>query len=1419
MPFPTLLRRNRKSEANIRRHSVLVDSSVASTELIPPVVDPSASLESLSARSSDTPQMPLSVGSGRNSKVPSRLTQPNDRIAPPPVREHDKLHPGLARFRYASESQLSTKAKQHAVEALPTRQAPVAPGVAPSIVTTAPLPDTVPETSEIRRSRFALRGRLAKARDNQQTGGSYSGRQDEDVGQAVKREGAQVAPDLSSSGLLAQSSADSTGPPPAYGDDHNSLLALPLTRLSESSRSDGSSAERIAYATTTTTHTVSTTTTFFRLQRRKKPRPSLCPLPAKLPPSESDEVCEGEQVCPTAVRIIVADVNLPPQAPVTGEDDFGPPSAPTPLTSLGSPSAHVVREEDRLLRRQSGKSARSSRSSPSLAPPIRLSSRGRSSTMESVSDEARHPTSLGRVGRSSTSTAGRSSLANFFTLSHRLRPSSDSPFPRRGSPVASSRNTSKPNSFSIPREPSSVVPEREAEETPAKYLVRLQEAVRRGAIAGNLSKSEDNFFQAVLRSYLRSFAFFEDPMDMAIRKLLMEAELPKETQQIDRFLQKFADRYHECNPGIFSSPDQAYFTAFSLLILHTDVFNKNNKRKMQKQDYVRNTRGEGVPEEVLECFYDNICYTPFIHLEDDSDVTRERVGSRKIRKSIFPRGSSDTLKKGPKLPVDPYTLIIDHKLDYLRPNLKDVMNSEDPYGYLGTAKSLDIRTLQKTFFRSGILQIVSARSRPDAFTSPVTISNPEDAHPGVVEIKVTKVGILQRKDPKKKKARSPWQEWGAILTGSKLYFFRNTSWTRSLLQQYESHQKHGQAGSPVIFKPPLDEFEADENMQTNDAVALIDSSYKKHKHAFLFVRHGGFEETLLAENENEMNDWIAKLNYAASFRTSGVRMRAMSGNAADVQRSKSIRNLDPSSSNATASRSNLDTQAGSNADSQLTQQILSARRQIMIQRIREANEKLSTATTQLENQLRTSRHLQILAPIQSKTREQVVLAAGRMAARLKWIRMEICRLKCYREILILDLKDEGVIGDIEALVQSSTGEFALGASVFDGQRAATKGSQNSKSAVTVSPSHSSRSPRLISRPQSKDKESGTEAMPKTFIEPSRQFSHHTRRASLEAANLATSPHSSTNEHSIVDASGLSRVGSLNDRPSILDPLGLVQSSPSGIARLATRESSVDEAEAEVLKEAGLLHLQESPRAGSRRLDLNRQTDDQQSISEEEGHEKDKSRARRSLHRTLRDGSHVPAQYRNRKGRDSASSTAITEDGSLNTEKEGLMRGTGSFTLHGKKASVVTFGSEWQNMSPEERLKSRKQAHTEGSLKSQTSPTMSSEDPGLPGPSSHVDTGPTGSARSSALIGELPPGLLNHTNSKEFQRSGALNDPFGVAQAAVFSTPRMRRSCETTGKRTSAGVTSDEEYQSAAEDVNTRDSIDGEMAKESHHSPS
>src|SRR5436305_5079539 len=150
-----------------------------------------------------------------------------------------------------------------------------------------------------------------------------------------------------------------------------------------------------------------------------------------------------------------------------------------------------------------------------------------------------------------------------------------------------------------------------------------------------------------------------------------------------------------------------------------------------------------------------------------------------------------------------------------------------------------------------------------------------------------------------------------------------------------------------------------------------------------------------------MNDWLAKLNYAAAFRTSGVRMRGVVGGNYDGQRTRGIRRLN---SNGGSTRS-VQTPTGEvtivsgRIDMKMAEDILAARKEIMMQKISEAEEKMALAQKQLDDILRNARHLQILAPIQSKTRDQVLLAAARMEAKLKWVRMEMWRMRCHRDIL------------------------------------------------------------------------------------------------------------------------------------------------------------------------------------------------------------------------------------------------------------------------------------------------------------------------------------------------------------------------------------------------------------------------------------
>lgn len=743
---------------------------------------------------------------------------------------------------------------------------------------------------------------------------------------------------------------------------------------------------------------------------------------------------------------------------------------------------------------------------------------------------------------------------------------------------------------------------------------------------------------------------------------------------------------------------------------------------MNKSDYTKNARGQGVAEEILECFYDNISYTPFIHVEDDVDIHGERIIPPKSRKSIFPIPSADSLKRPSREPVDPYTLILDNQLGSLRPSLKDVVVQDDPYNYLGTSKSLDLAEMSQAFFKSGVLQILSSRSRPEAFKSPETVANPAGAHPGVVDIKVTKVGILWRKDMKKKKARSPWQEWGAILTGSQLYFFHNTAWVKSLMHQYDSHQKHGMAGTPVTFKPPLEHFKPDVMISTDNAVALLDTTYKKHKNAFIFVRLGGFEETFLADSDADMNDWLAKLNYASAFRSAGVRMRGLIGSNYDGQRSRGVRAIDTMNSSRSLPNSAGDVRIRhGKIDAELARQVQTARRQIMLQKIAEADQKLEVAGKQLDGLLRQARHLEILAPIQDKTRAQVVVAATSTAANIKWLRMEMWRTRCHKEILAMDLDEE----------MNSSGD-----SVLPNKFASTS--------VLPTPSPSLQNPpRRGSQTGSLDDAQSTlrqaiagAIRPSTQPSPNRSSTLDDIFQPIRHNSLVPPPLSHASwelpQLSFMTTRTSFQSGSLEVGTSSAPQLTPLQTSPINVdrsdgildlsdlaTRLATPTPVMDEDEQKVLEAAGLVGSNDPPPSVKGFESIN-----------DTSHEKDVEKAkpadvepqygtpkvRRSLQRALREAN-VPTHHRSRKGKDSASSAGMTEDNVSTCDSEGLPRGAGSFTVHGKKASVVTFGSEWQDMSPEERLRLRSKVAQENESKvsvpsvieDESSPTDSASD--------------------------------------------------------------------------------------------------------------
>ena len=58
-----------------------------------------------------------------------------------------------------------------------------------------------------------------------------------------------------------------------------------------------------------------------------------------------------------------------------------------------------------------------------------------------------------------------------------------------------------------------------------------------------------------------------------------------------------------------------------------------------------------------------------------------------------------------------------------------------------------------------------------------------------------------------------------------------------------------------------------------ESVAVYDKTYAKHSHVFRLVCPKGHQYLFQAESEDEMNDWITKINYAATFKSAGLKFR------------------------------------------------------------------------------------------------------------------------------------------------------------------------------------------------------------------------------------------------------------------------------------------------------------------------------------------------------------------------------------------------------------------------------------------------------------------------------------------------------------------------------------------------------------------
>ncbi|GMG24283.1 unnamed protein product [Ambrosiozyma monospora] len=176
------------------------------------------------------------------------------------------------------------------------------------------------------------------------------------------------------------------------------------------------------------------------------------------------------------------------------------------------------------------------------------------------------------------------------------------------------------------------------------YLDKLLAIYPITSIVTVLSIEDNDFLKKVFKVYLnRFFDFSDEPLDISLRKFLMINDLPKETQQIDRVIYQFG--MHYANQHTLTqahNPDLWYILTYSLIMLHTDRFNPNNKKKMTRWEFIQNLKAtleendsievneltKNISKDILGYYYDNITHSPFIKiLPEQSDQVLEYLNA------------------------------------------------------------------------------------------------------------------------------------------------------------------------------------------------------------------------------------------------------------------------------------------------------------------------------------------------------------------------------------------------------------------------------------------------------------------------------------------------------------------------------------------------------------------------------------------------------------------------------------------------------------------------------------------------------------------------------------------------------------------------------------------------------------------------
>lgn len=405
--------------------------------------------------------------------------------------------------------------------------------------------------------------------------------------------------------------------------------------------------------------------------------------------------------------------------------------------------------------------------------------------------------------------------------------------------------------------------------------------------------------------------------------------------------------------------------------------------------------------------------------------------------------------------ADPYPYVLENRLDSLRSTLPK-MGLEPPLTYcaINSKQDLDQICAQLENYCGLSLQITSGRSKTDSQSSQSSQgsvpsrSDDDTVHsssvtsferaatlgsrPSVVEIPVVKHGVVLRREYKRTlgvgELKAGWREWGLLLTTSKLYLFKSSSWIRNLSGE---HQK-------VTIS--LDALHSARTISTRDIAALVKVVPKQPSEE----SHTSTGDSPIQPQASLPSGGNIRNNFSGTNLTSS---NDVSSEAAHTKRAPSARSMSSPNMmfvhNTTphvatgpngigvfdfvlvdGGRDTAQQYFAVSTEEELESWVQSinviatqtslkvgllpnqlASKDQLRQALDDVNEQIDEAEVGVMNYQRTLEHFQMLAPLQQRTREQLVFTVGRYTSKFDDLFADMARLKAYSNILTLMINE------------------------------------------------------------------------------------------------------------------------------------------------------------------------------------------------------------------------------------------------------------------------------------------------------------------------------------------------------------------------------------------------------------------------------